>query len=175
MGIGDDFGPALLGVPLHRFREAYERTLPRAMELAPDELTWVNVDVPEAVVTVRGAIAELQRHRPQAAQLPFVEMALNDELETYALALTQAHAHWLAQAKPERPARVLTASLKATRLQLVSDARATVQRGILHPSLLDSLRSPNGAKNTAMAVLVLCAALRSSWPHLHTQTAPSLQ
>jgi hypothetical protein len=137
--------------------------LPRAMQLEPEELSHMNVDVPLAALTVRGAVPDLRRLRPLAEQLPFVDLALYDEVETYALALTQAHAHWLAKSRPPKPSRALTEEVRQVRLALLPDVEAAISRGLLHASLLDALQGATGAKNAVMDVLILCAAIRNAW------------
>ncbi len=174
--VGDELEliPLALGVPLHRFRDAYEHVLPRAMQLESGELSQMNVDVPLAAVTVRGAVPDLQRLRPLAAQLPFVDLKLYDEVETYALALTQAHAHWLAKSRPPKPSRALTEQVKEARLALMPDVQAAIRRGLLHASLLDALQGSNGAKNAIMDVLILSTAIRNAWADLSGKTLITL-
>lgn len=166
--------PLAMGLPLHRFREAYDRVLPLARTLQPADFCQVNVDIPQAAITARAALPGLRLLRPQAAQLPFIDLELYDAVEIYALALTQAHTFYRAISRPPEAAAVLTKQLKRVRLELLADVRAMINRALLEPSLLESLQGANGSKNAAMDVLVVCAALRNAWPKISGKTAVTL-
>lgn len=64
----------------------------------------------------------------------------------------------------------LTEELKGIRELLLSDVQAAVKRHLLDGTRIAELKGPNGSKNIATDVLVLCAILRDSWAILAGQT-----
>jgi hypothetical protein len=162
--------------PTTRLREALEATREEALALDRDALVMINVEIPQATITVRGCLEALQRLRPEVAgAFNTLDLAQYDKIERYTLALMQAHSEYLATARPAAPAPLLTQQLKVLRLVLLSDLGAVVQRKLIDGSHLDGLRGSNGSKNTATDVLTMCALVRDKWSVLEGRTAITMR
>ena len=144
---------------------AYERTLPRLLALAAQQLSPVNLDVPTVVVTILGVVPGLAPLRAAARTLPGIAPDLYDDLETHALAAAHAHSLRGAARRTQPPPPELVAELTATRALLLTSVRPLIVRGHLHLDL-SRLRGPTGYANLTTDVFVLCAALRDRWPHI---------
>src|SRR4051794_35674707 len=80
---------------------AYRQRLTDIMAVPDAELMHINLEVPLVVTTVLGTLPELQGLRSRiAAELPSFDMARFDALESEALALSHAHALFVAATKP---------------------------------------------------------------------------
>src|SRR5690606_27032462 len=71
---------------------AYDRVTQLLATHPIERLEPINVEVPNLVTLVLGAIPKIMRHRALLAQLVTFDLTFVDELEQYALALGYAHA-----------------------------------------------------------------------------------
>src|SRR4051812_19478957 len=75
---------------LHRYRLAYEQTLPATKALDPKALLPINIDVPSAIAQTAGKLPGILALREGAKALGGFDTGVFDQLETYALALGHA-------------------------------------------------------------------------------------
>ena len=171
---GNENNPAAV-VPVLRFRQALEKVRAEAAQLTPSELSSINLEIPSAIITVRGCVPELQALRPRiVTELPAVDLVQFDNVETYALALTQAHSQFLSASQPPVPIAELTEKLKLARELFLSDVSALARRQLLDGTRLDELKGATGPKNIATDVLMLAAMLRDNWDAIVGKTGVKL-
>ncbi len=171
---GNENNPAAV-VPVLRFRQALEKVRAEVAQLTPSELSSINLEIPSAIITVRGCVPELQALRPRiVTELPAVDLVQFDNVETYALALTQAHSQFLSASQPPVPIAELTEKLKLARELFLSDVSALARRQLLDGTRLDELKGATGPKNIATDVLMLAAMLRDNWDAIAGKTGVKL-
>jgi len=158
-------------VPALRFREALAAVRPELEQLEPSDYYPINIDIPSAVITALGCAPEMRALQSQVETLPGFDAGQFARIETYALAVSQAHTQFQAASEPAVPIQELADELKATREVLVSDVTALAKRKLLDGSRLDQLKGPNGAKNIAFDVMLLIAILRDNWATIGSKTA----
>lgn len=142
--------PAPSTPSLHRYRDAYERAFPATQALKPEDIISVNLDVPSAVTTTLGKLPAILSLRSEVAKhLPTFELSSLDLLETYTLALGQAHALFLGASAA--PAQLATLNERALLLRdvLSTDAQALAKHGLINGSRLKALKANVGYKNLA--------------------------
>lgn len=149
---------------------SYERVVERLRERPIQKLEPVNLNVPVLVTTVLGALPWIAQHRDMLARLLTFDITHVDELELYTYAL--AHAHSMKRAAPDSPIAVaeLAAEQKATREQLLIDARALASRELLDPERVGKL--DNGPSHLAIAfdVVGLVGLFLESWSVVEHKT-----
>lgn len=156
-------------------RDALDAVKPEALSLDEGALRQITVDIPTAVIIVRGALPALGRHRAEvAAALREVDLGQYDRIELYTRALTQANGEYLATSRGVAEVPALTEQLKEIRTTLLTDMRTAVRRKLIDRSHLDGLQGAKGAKNTATDVITLCALVRKQWPALAGRTGVAL-
>lgn len=164
--------PAVAPVPMLRFREALARVRPEAMALESNDLAQVSLDIPGAIITARGCIAELQALRPRiVAELPSFDVERFDKVETYAFALTLANGDYLSSSAPPMPIAQLTEELKGIRDMLVSDVTAAARRGLVDAAPLNELKGTNGSKNITTDIVTLASLINRNWAKLQGHSA----
>jgi hypothetical protein len=158
-----------------RFRDAYQRYLDEFRALPNSEISQVNLDVPTAVTSTLGALAEIRALRPQiASEIPSFDLVRFDKLEGYTLALGHAHALYLAASEPTESLEELSKTAAGTRELLSSDAAALAQRGFIDGVKLRALKGPIGYRNLAFDLFTLAALLRDNWAKVAGKTAVQL-
>jgi hypothetical protein len=157
--------------PKARFREAYERALPDMAAVPESELLTINLDIPSAVATALGACRALAPLREQVMGLHDFDLTHFDKLETYALALWQAHSSYVAASTPVSPIPELAGRAAAAREQLLSDTGALAKRGLVDGARLEELRGAVGYKNVAVDIGLLVTLLRARWSVISGKTA----
>ena len=168
--------PEVAPVPMLRFREALARVRPEAMALDSNDLAQVSLDIPGAVITARGCIAELQALRARiVAELPSFDIERFDKIETYAHALTQANGDYLSSSAPPMPIAELTEELKGIRDMLISDVTAAARRGLVDGTPLNELKGTTGAKNIATDIVTLSSLINRNWAKLQGLSALKLE
>jgi hypothetical protein len=158
-----------------RYRQAFEALQPEVAALRDDDLMAVNIDVPNALSVVVGALPQLIALRPELAKFSDPAPLANlDKLEAYALAL--GHAQTLAQATPSAPEAIQALGETATKLraQLVSDMNALIGRGLIDRDQIATLKGPPGYLNLAFDLFLLAAVAREHWKNISGKTAISL-
>jgi hypothetical protein len=153
------------------FEAAYNELLPSLRALEPSELTIVNLDIPAAVTTVLGALPEIRALRPDVVKnLPFLDIERFDKLESYARALSHAHALYLAASHPSDDLHALCEEGAKLRDTLLKDAEALANRGFLDGERFAELKGPIGYKNLAVDLQVLTAMFRQHWSDIEGRT-----
>jgi hypothetical protein len=94
-----------------------------------------------------------------------------DKLETYALALTQAHSVCCGVEDKSPELQRLSGEAQALRERLLGDLLVLVKRGFVSSATLKGLRGPNGHRNIASDILVIANVLRSAWTGIAGKTA----
>jgi hypothetical protein len=154
------------------FREAFERALPAAKALGAADLITINIDVPTAVTTATGALAEIMALRERIAnELPTFDLKHLDELETYTKATAHAQALYSAASAPPEALQALNEQGLLLRDLMYSDAQALVKRGLLSGERLNEFKTNVGYKNLAFDLLGLVAVFRGAWDKVASKTA----
>jgi hypothetical protein len=160
-----------VSVPNLRFRQALDAVRDELASIPHDELLHINLEIPTATMTALGSTPQMRAFRARIVEeLPKFDLVTYDKLETYALATGQAHAQYLAASAPAEPIQELYDELSKLRELLVSDVTALAKRKLVDGERLAQLQGPNGFKNVAFDVLLLCAMLRDHWPQLAGRT-----
>jgi hypothetical protein len=147
--------------------------MPTAQALPVSELITINIDVPTAVTTVIGKLAQSRSFRDAMVKaLPTFDLANIDQLETYTLATAHAHAVYLSSSAPPEALVKLTADAQTLRDTLYSDAIALANRGLVSGARLSEFKGSVGYKNVAFDLLGPTALLRAAWPPDRRQNRP---
>jgi hypothetical protein len=161
-----------VGVPaLHRYREAFDRALPASQALDANALTIINIDVPSAIAMTVGKLPGIMALREQAKALPGFDITSFDQLETYTLAIGQAHTTYMgASAAPEA---IVELNEKGMQLRntLYADAVALATRGLISGDRIGEFKANIGYKNLAFDLMALAGVLRGSWDKISGKTA----
>jgi hypothetical protein len=155
-----------------RFQEAFDKVREELKAVATSDYVLINTDIPTAVTTVLGALPGIQALRQRVVtELPRLDIARFDKLETYALALGHAHAGYMAASQPVEALEKLTEEGAALRELLYSDAQALAQRGILDRERLKGLKGVKGYRNLAFDLLTLARLFRENLPAINGKCA----
>jgi len=155
-------------------RLAFEASRAAMAALDADALPPINLDIEQAVVTVRGCVPELRALAPRLVAVPESDPQIFDKCDQYAHALAYAHREYVIASQPAQPIPELTESLKKVHATFFSDASTLVQRGLLPAEPLAALAGTNGSRNTAFDVLKLAGLLRNNWTAIAGKTAATL-
>ncbi|NUP12094.1 MAG: hypothetical protein HOW73_39110 [Polyangiaceae bacterium] len=163
-GAASPEAPAPNSIPQLRFTQSLDEVRPELPSLLKDDLLQPNLDPQAAVTTVLGCVPKILVYRGQVLEeLPRFEIRHLDRLETYALALGSADAHYHAASTPSEPVQELAEQLIKIRDLLLSDITALANRNMLNGDRLKGLNGTQGYRNVAFDVLALCAMLRENW------------
>jgi hypothetical protein len=158
-----------------RFEAAYERVRDELMALMPSDYVSINTDVPVAVTRVVGACPGIQALRPRVvADLPNLDIARFDKLETYALALGYAHGGYMTASQPAEVLEALNGEGSALRELLVSDAKALASRMLIDGDALKHLKGIKGYRHVAFDLLALARLFHDHWPAIQGKCALQL-
>ncbi len=160
--------------PLGRPRLAYQACLPEMQRLLASQVQAVNLDVMDAVRTVRGASERISTLRPAAkAAFNDFNLSLWDKLETYTFALIQAHdAYILSVRSCAVPTEFVNDAQRKFEL-LYAVVQGLVSRRLLDPSILKRAKGRRGPLRYAYGSLLLVERLREAWPTLADKTGLS--
>lgn len=155
-----------------RAATAFNKIAPELVELSPDALATINVDIPRAVALVLGVLPGLTALRPAIVkQLPEHRIALLDKLEGYALAAWYAHLLALPESGPGNAVKPLLDEAVSLRANLMSDAEALARRGLLDADAVADIRAGQGDIDTANDLVALSALFTENWPEIGRRTA----
>jgi hypothetical protein len=155
-----------------RFQEAYDKLRAEVQGVQPSDYSIINVDIPNAITTVLGALPGIRALRPRiVAELSQFDIARFDKLETYALALGHAHAGYMAASQPSESLEALSEEATDLRDLLLSDATALAHRSLIEADRLKQLKGTKGYRNLSFDLLALVRLFRDSWPSLTNKTA----
>lgn len=156
------------------FLDALERVRPEFASLSEEELLPITLDPVAAAVTMRGALPKVVAMRPTIETLSHFDIRALDKLEDYLRAWLRANALFLGSELPPEGFSALLAKVTAFHDNFLSDAHALVQRGMLAPESLATLKGTTGYKNIASDVLTLTTLLRANWQRLTGRTCVTL-
>ena len=152
--------------------EAFAKVEPEIAALAPSEIAVINLDIPQAVSVVLGALPGLTALRPAIVHaLPHHPIHLFDNLETYALAAWYAHLLALPAGSPSNPVKPLLEEAVPLRANLLGDAEALARRGLLDGDTVTEIRAGQGQIDTANDLVALSALFLASWGEIAQRTA----
>jgi len=168
-----------LGDPLSRnqsgLRRAFKKVRPLLDAMPDSALLQLNLDPLAAVAKVRAVLPAILLMRDSIeGTLRFFDLKNLDQLETYALALVQAHAIYRGNTARSQVLPKLSAEASALRGQLLRDSNTLVERGLIPRARLSRLQGPNGYRNIASDLLTIGELLHDSWPTIANRTAISL-
>jgi hypothetical protein len=147
-----------------RLRNALETVRGECEALKKKELLRVNVEPLSAVTTVRGALSKILRYRDTIADsLPTFNLKYIDQLDTYALALMQAHTYFRATVGRPRDRTRLAGEAFVLREQILADVVVLKKRGFFREVDLTHLKGPNGHANIASDLMMLSTLVRNEW------------
>ena len=154
------------------YRDAFQKALPAAQALDPNDLITINIDIPTAITMAVGALPEIMALRDRVAtELPKFDLKHFDDLQTYTLATGHAHAVYMGASAPPEALLQLNEKGMALRDTLYSDATALANRGIISGDRLGDFKANVGYKNLAFDLLGLSAILRQNWELISSKTA----
>lgn len=135
------------------------------------DLLKVNINVPAAVLTVRGAVPRLVAMRPEIEKTwKSFDFARFDKLEAYALATAHAEAVYMFASQPAASIPEMQQKATETLNTLLADAAALAHRGYIDPKRIDDVRIGPGYKDTAFQLLGMVNLLRDAWPQIAGHT-----
>ncbi len=159
----------------YQFQEAYEKVVDELKAVASSDYVSINTDVPTAVTTVLGAVPRVQSLRPKVvADLPNLDIARFDKLETYAMALGHAHARYMGASQPVEALEGLSEEASALRELMVADANTLALRGLIDRDALKQLKGIKGYRNVAFDLLALAQIFRDKWSVIQGKCALQL-
>ncbi len=155
-----------------KYQRSYEATASERAELDPARFVPINIDIPLAITTVKGALPLLSTLRDDIEKtFRSFDVAELDRLQPYAEALAWAHTEVLAAARPSEDVPKLAARATEIRDQLLTDAGALVKRGLLDAQPIAELKGTTGYLNVVSDVVVLARMMRERWTSIAGQTA----
>ncbi|MGK4005018.1 hypothetical protein WMF31_20495 [Sorangium sp. So ce1036] len=150
---------------------AYGRVEPKLLELGPDDLVTVYVEVPKAVSSVLGALPHLREMRDEIVRdLPNHPIETLDELEDYALAAWYADLLYSTPAS-ELDTKKLTEDAAGLREGLLVAAEALAYRDLLDKQRVADIRKGKGHADLASDLIALAELFRGSWDKVRAKTA----
>jgi hypothetical protein len=158
-----------------RAAAAFAAIQPEMLELLPENLAKINIDIPQAVSIALGVLPGLAFLRPTIAELPDFKIDHFDKLETYALGAWYAHLLALPPASASNPLQPLLEEATKLRANLLSDAEALATRGHLDPEAVQVIRAGHGQVDTANDLVALSALMGSKWDEIATKTAATAE
>lgn len=162
-----DFTPPLSPFGDDVLETAYYNVESELLELRPEELLNINLDIIAAVNTAAGVIPEVKVLRDQIVeQLPKFNLAAFDKLHHYAMAAAYAHTVHLATAEPQDKLRPIFEEAIVLRDVLLSDATTLAKRGHINGLALNELKRATGFKNVQSDLQMLVNILKSNWPNI---------
>jgi len=151
---------------------AYAKIEKELDALTPAELAAINLDIPQAVSIVLGALPGLAALRASIVKdLPNHPIAQFDKLETYALGAWFAHLLALPAGSASNPVKPLIEEATPLRANLLSDAEALARRGLLDAAIVEEIRAGQGHVDMANDLVALSALFLSSWAEIENRTA----
>jgi hypothetical protein len=158
--------------PVPRFRDAYQTLLDEMHDLAEDDLTTANVDIPKAVTTVLAALPKIRALRPQVMEMTQrYDLERFDKLEAYTLAVAYANSLFLAASQPPESIDALADEAASLRALLVAETTTLAQRRIIDGQRLKDLRGAHGRHNLAVDLFTLASVVRKVWPAIVGKTS----
>ncbi|WP_437538281.1 hypothetical protein WME79_20115 [Sorangium sp. So ce726] len=150
---------------------AYARVEPKLLELGPDDLVTVYVEVPRAVSSVLSALPHLRELRDEIVRdLPNHPIAMLDELEDYVLAAWYADLLYSTPAS-ELDTKKLTEEAGTLREALLVAAEALGHRNLLDKQRVADIRKGKGHADLASDLIALAELFRGSWDKVRAKTA----
>jgi hypothetical protein len=160
--------------PLGRPQLAYQACLPEMQRLRTPQVQALNLDVMDAVRTVRGASERLSTLRAAAeASFNDFDLSLWDKLETYTFALIHAHDVYVLSVRSCAVPSDLVNDAQQKFELLYAVAQGLVSRRLLDPSILKRAKGRRGQLRYAYGSLLLVEKLREAWPTLADKTGLS--
>jgi len=151
---------------------SFEKIRPRLATLGSEELIPINIDIIAAASIALGTYERLRALRPRVVeQLPKHDLALLDELPTYAMAAWYAHAISTPPTDNGDRARRLLEEAIPLRDGLMVAAEALAHRGLLDAERVAEIRGGNGHLDRATDLVTLAALLRQNWAEVKHRTA----
>jgi len=127
----------------------------------------VTIEIPAGVALVLGSLPDIRGFRDQIAkEMPSFDLARFDKLETYTLALNEAHAGFKVATEPADALDQAVAEGERLRALLLAEANALELRGLLDGKKLREVGSGQGRRNLASDLTLLYKAMDDSWPAL---------
>jgi len=136
-----------------------------ALDGAP--LLPVTIEIPAGVALVLGSLPEIRRFREQIAkEMNGFDLVRFDKLETYTLALNEAHAGYKVATEPADALDQAVEEGERLRALLLAEANALELRGLLDGKKLREIVGGQGRRNLGSDLTLLYKAMDDSWPAL---------
>lgn len=135
--------------------------------LDPSALIPVSIEIPAGVALVLGSLPEIRRFRDQIAkEMSGFDLVRFDKLETYTLALNEAHAGYKVATEPSDALDQAVEQGERLRALLLAEANALELRGLLDGKKLREIVGGQGRRNLGSDLTLLYKAMDDSWPAL---------
>jgi hypothetical protein len=154
--------------------DALEQIRPEIAALDESKLHPIKLETLLATGTVRGSLPKIMQYRAQLIQeVPKFDISKLDKLGLYALALVHTQTAYTVAYRPPEALAALGDEVTQLREQLLSDATALVNRGLLNGGPLDVLKGPSGYRNAASDLMALALLLRTNWSAISSKSCVS--
>ncbi len=159
-----------------QYRQALEAVRPEMAAIPEDKLVSINLDIPEIVKTVRGAMADIAPYKERVISIfPAFDPKHFDNLEKYAMALGYANTRHRAVSSPAEPIEKLQEEAIRARELLLSDLNALAYRGLIDGARLAQVKRVNGYNNLAQEVMLMTELARKNWSAIANRTSLTLE
>jgi hypothetical protein len=139
------------------------------------DLIPINIDIPNVIVLILGALPRILALRDQvAAKLPFFDIANFDRLEDSVLALGHAHTLFLAERSPANELPALKARAMNMRRTLRVDLSLLATHGYLPSNALARIKNTTRPHEVAWDLFALSEIARANWKLIAGKTAIQL-
>ncbi|MGC4069154.1 MAG: hypothetical protein QM784_31805 [Polyangiaceae bacterium] len=141
------------------------------MELAPEEVRAVYLDVHKVIIRVMAAAKRLPHFEAELRALQGFRVERLERLPDYALALYSAHNRYRFPASKAEPLPVLYEAATKRRNALLAEARSLVERSLIKAELLKALVGHHGYRNVAHDLAGLAHIFAADWERLQEHTS----
>jgi hypothetical protein len=160
----------LIGIDDANIDDAYNRVLPEAMQLTPEQVRSVNVAVEKAALVALATAKELPAFEAELRALPGFRVEQLERLSDYAVALYSAHLRCSFDSRPVERLAVLNQAATQWRNILLAEAKSLVARQHLAEASLKPLVGSHGYVNVAHDLAGLAQLFNSNWKRLRDHT-----
>lgn len=152
--------------------ESFAAIEPELASVDPARYAVINVDIPQSVSIVLGALPGVMALREAIMkELPLFPIVLLDMLRQYALGAWYAHLLALPPSGPDNPVKPLLDEADPLRANLLGDAEALARRGLLPEETVKEIRAGHGNVDTANDLVALSALFTRYWEAIKNRTA----
>ena len=150
--------------------EAYNRVLPEAMQLTPEQVRIVNIAVDNAVLVALATAKEMPAYEAELRALSGFRVEQLERLSDYSIALYCAHLRCSFDARPVERLVALNQAATECRNILLDEATSLVVGKHIAEASLKPLVGTHGYRNVAHDLAGLAQLFKSNWKRLGDHT-----